>query len=69
MPDESNPPPWFPSQSPLSWAEVIAAVRALPEQITLEDIGTVAVLAAILGVFSPFPRTSGEEKDDIREDT
>jgi hypothetical protein len=55
---------------PLTWEDIVAAVRDLPEYITDEDIGTVAFLAGLLGVFG-FPEGSEyqvkrEERDDER---
>jgi hypothetical protein len=48
---------------PLTWDDIVAAARALPDRITEEDIGTVAFLAGLLGVFG-FP-----EDDDFEEET
>lgn len=41
----------------LTWNEIVAAICALPEHITGDDVGTVATLAGILGVFG-FPEGS-----------
>ena len=45
--------PVAPAHGPMTWDEIVAAVRALPEpdDLTWDDVPAVAHLAALLGLF------------------
>lgn len=45
------------AQSPMTWDEIVAAARALPdpEDLTEDDVPAVAHLAALLGIFGAPP--------------
>lgn len=51
----------------MTWDEIVALVRALPERIEPEDVATVATIAGILGVFG-FPEGSKFGKKPTREE-
>lgn len=64
---ENKVPPAAP-RPPMSREEIFAAIRALPEQITPDDVPTVMLLSALLGVFGPLPQdTENHEEDEEQE--
>lgn len=50
---EASQSPVAPAPSPMTWDEIVAAVRSLPEpdDLTWDDVPAVAHLAALLGLF------------------